>query len=298
MRNYIFKVFSTLFLSSISWTVFAQEASSASSSQYYRDLGIYLLIGITVVLLAFIFSVLFRLLDDLMREKTKGKIPEVASVATSIAAAAKGPSLIRELYQKLTDAVPVEREDEVLLNHNYDGIRELDNRLPPWWLGLFYVSIVFGVAYFGYYHVAGKGLSSAEAWEEEMRVAKDEVNAYLASRADVVDENTVELITDQAHLDAGEITFNTLCATCHLTSGAGLVGPNLTDEYWLHGGSMKDVFRVVKYGVPEKGMISWASQLRPSQMQEVSSYILHSLQGTNPPNPKEPQGEKYVPETD
>ncbi len=275
---------------------FAQEASSsAGSSNFYPKLGLYLLVGMTLALVAFTLSVLFRLINDLLRQKETEK-SDGDSAAEPVASTAKAPSLIMGIYQKLTEAVPVEREDEVLLDHNYDGIRELDNRLPPWWLGLFYGTIAFGVFYIGYYHIAGKGLSSAEAWEEEVTVAKAQVDQYLATQAEVVDENNVTLLTDQADLDAGELTYTSLCATCHLANGAGLVGPNLTDQYWVHGGDIKDVFRVIKYGIPEKGMIAWSSQLRPAQMQQVASYILKSLVGTSPPNPKEPQGELYQPE--
>jgi cytochrome c oxidase cbb3-type subunit 3 len=124
--------------------------------------------------------------------------------------------------------------------------------------------------------------------------AEEEVAEYLATRADLVDEKSVVTLTDEAALDKGKTIFISYCAACHGTQGEGGVGPNMTDNYWIHGGDIKDLFRVVKYGVPEKGMISWKSQLSPVQMQQVSSYIL-TLVGTNPPNQKEPQGELYEP---
>jgi cytochrome c oxidase cbb3-type subunit 3 len=182
-----------------------------------------------------------------------------------------------------------------LLDHNYDGIRELDNNLPPWWLAMFYITIVMGVAYFGYYHLSGYGLSSEEYYLQEMATAEASVKEYVSNQAVAIDENTVVNLTDQESLDQGKFVYQLNCIVCHLESGGGLVGPNLTDEYWINGGSIKDVFSTIKYGVPEKGMIAWGSQLRPAEMQSVSSYIL-SLVGTNPANAKDPQGEKYVPE--
>ena len=293
MKHLYRRLISATFFSLFSTLIFAQDqVATTSSSNFYPKLGLYLLVGITLALVAFTLTVLFELVSNVLRQRDNEASDQmVAPVEQPIAT--DQPSWLATMYQRLTEAVPVDREDEVLLDHNYDGIKELDNRLPPWWLGLFYGSIVFAVFYIGYYHVAGKGLSSSEAWEQEIKIAEAEVAKYLSSQAVAVDENSVTLATDQATLDAGEITFNSLCATCHLESGAGLVGPNLTDHYWLHGGDIKDVFRVIKYGVPEKGMISWASQLRPTQMHEVASYILHSLVGTNPPNPKEPQGELF-----
>jgi cytochrome c oxidase cbb3-type subunit 3 len=159
---------------------------------------------------------------------------------------------------------------------------------------MFYVSIVYSVFYIGYQHFSDYGMSSEEEYNQEMDVAQASINAYLAGQASVVDENSVVALSDDEALSNGKFIYQLNCVVCHLESGAGLVGPNLTDEYWIHGGSVKDVFRTIKYGVPEKGMIAWGTQLRPAEIQNVSSYIL-TLVGTNPPNPKEPQGEKYDP---
>ncbi len=207
-------------------------------------------------------------------------------------------SLWRKVKSLLSDAVPVEREKDIMLDHNYDGIQELDNNLPPWWLYGFYGSIVISVLYMGYYHVFDYGQSSAEEYETEMALAEEQIQEHLSQQVAVVDENSVVLLSDQASMESGKLLFGANCVACHLESGGSMpggVGPNLTDQYWLHGGSLSDVFKTIKYGVPEKGMISWQGQLRPRQMQEVSSYIL-SLQGTNPPNAKEPQGELYNPD--
>lgn len=195
------------------------------------------------------------------------------------------------------DAVPIEREGEITMHHAYDGIRELDNRLPPWWVNMFILTIVWSVGYMWYYHWGGNGPSQAEEYEKSMEKAKKERAIALAGRADAVDESNVTALTDASALGEGELIYKNVCAACHGQQGEGTVGPNFTDEYWIHGGGIKNIFRVIKYGVPEKGMISWQSQLKPADMQKVASYIL-TMQGTNPPNPKAPQGEIWKEETE
>ena len=179
------------------------------------------------------------------------------------------------------------------MGHNYDGIRELDNNLPPWWKYGFYASIVFAVLYFGYYQMFSDW-SSEQEYVAAMQEHKEVRAAYLARQVDMVNEESVTLLSDAAGIAAGKTIFQANCVACHGADGGGnAIGPNLTDQYWIHGGDIKDLFRTIKYGVPEKGMISWQAQLRPTEMQRVASYIL-TFQGTNPPNAKEPQGELYV----
>ncbi len=189
----------------------------------------------------------------------------------------------------LTDAVPIEKESEILLDHDYDGIHELDNNLPPWWLWGFYITIFFAIVYMWYYFDAEHRLVGENEFVAEMQVAQQEADARGAS----VDESTVSLLTAEADLAAGNEIFQTNCAVCHTPTGAGLVGPNLTDEFWIHGGGIKNVFRTIKVGVPEKGMISWESQLSPKDMQKVASFVV-SLQGTNPEGGKAPEGDKWT----
>jgi cytochrome c oxidase cbb3-type subunit 3 len=212
-------------------------------------------------------------------------------------ASAPKETWLQRQYKAWTNVVPVEREQDVMLDHNYDGIRELDNSLPPWWVAMFYITIAIGVVYFGYYHMSDYGVSSQEAYAQEMEVADKAVRAYLATQASAVDETNVEMLADADQIAMGESIFKTNCATCHGMSGEGMLGlgPNLTDNYWLHGGSIKDVFKTIKYGVPEKGMIAWKAQLRPVDMHRVASYI-QTLVGTEPANPKAPEGELYQPE--
>lgn len=198
----------------------------------------------------------------------------------------------KRMYDKSWSLVPVEKEKDILLNHDYDGIKELDNVLPPWWVAMFWGCVVIGFAYLGYYHVWDYGMTQTEEYVAEMEYAQKQVDAFLARQADNVDENNVAIITDENKLALGEATFLANCAACHGQKGEGGIGPNMTDNYWIHGGHVNDIFKTIKYGVPAKGMIAWKSQLRPSDIQNLSSYIL-TLKGTNPPNSKEPQGELY-----
>ncbi len=189
--------------------------------------------------------------------------------------------------------IPMEKEGEITLNHNYDGIRELDNHLPPWWVNMFILTVIWAIGYMWWYHWGGNGLNQADEYKQEVATAKKEIAMALAGKANAVDESNVFALNDSGALGEGELIFKNSCAACHGTQGEGTVGPNLTDENWLHGGGIKNVFKVIKYGVPEKGMIAWASQLKPADMQKVASYIL-TLKGTNPPNPKAPQGEIWT----
>lgn len=188
------------------------------------------------------------------------------------------------------DAVPLEKEGDITMGHAYDGIRELDNKLPPWWVNMFILTIIWAVGYMYYYHWSDNDWSSKQEYETELAVAKKEIAMALAGKAASVDESSVTALTDAASLGEGALIYKNVCAACHGMKGEGTVGPNFADEYWIHGGGIKNIFKTIKYGVPEKGMISWQAQLKPTDMQKVASYIL-TLQGTNPPNPKDPQGE-------
>ncbi|MDZ4749684.1 MAG: cbb3-type cytochrome c oxidase N-terminal domain-containing protein [Saprospiraceae bacterium] len=189
---------------------------------------------------------------------------------------------------------PIEEEYKIDTGHNYDGIRELDNIIPSWFTTAFLLTILFGIGYLYRYHIAKSAPMQIEEYQNEVTLANLRHDEYLKTEANSIDENSVTLMTG-ADLEAGKKTFVTLCAACHKADGGGMVGPNLTDEYWIHGGSLKNLFTIVKYGVPDKGMISWKEQLNPQQMAQVSNYIL-TLKGTNPPDAKEKQGTLYVPD--
>ena len=198
----------------------------------------------------------------------------------------------KKIMHILTDAVPLDQEETVETDHEYDGIRELDNNLPPWWKWGFYVSIVFAGIYLMHFHVLNNGDLSAAAYEKQIAEAAVEVEDYLKSQKMNVDEHNVELLTEKVALMTGASLFDQYCKVCHGANGEGLVGPNLTDPYWIHGGDIQAIFTTVKYGA-ERGMKSWKDELNPIQMQQVSSYI-KSLEGTNPANAKGPEGELYA----
>jgi cytochrome c oxidase cbb3-type subunit 3 len=197
-----------------------------------------------------------------------------------------------KLLLSLTDIVPIEDEDSILLDHDYDGIRELDNNLPPWWKYGFYLTIVVAVVYMINYHVLGTGDLQGKEYENEMTQAKLEVDEFMKNSASNVDENTVKLLTDASDIASGKDIFSSNCAACHGKLGEGTVGPNFSDDYWIHGGSIQDIFKSIKYGWVEKGMKSWKEDLSPIQIAQVTSYI-KSLRGTNPPNGKAPQGDLF-----
>jgi cytochrome c oxidase cbb3-type subunit 3 len=185
------------------------------------------------------------------------------------------------------------QEEDLKLDHIYDGIQELDNHMPPWLRYLFLGTIAFAAIYLVNYFALGLVQTSDAEYVAEMAQAEQLLAEHKAKAAEGIDENTVRLVTDAAAITEGQTIFSQNCGACHGAVGEGGVGPNLTDEYWLHGGSVNEVFKTIKYGVPQKGMISWQQKLKPAQLQNLASYIL-SLQGTNPSNGKAPQGEKVA----
>ncbi len=189
---------------------------------------------------------------------------------------------------------PVSEEADLDLGHDYDGIRELNNRLPPWWLYGFYLCIVFAAIYLWRFHVSHTGPSSKQEYERSVAKAEAKIQEYLKQKGEAVDENTVTLLTSAEDIQAGKAIFTdpTKCPACHGADGGGnTVGPNLTDEYWIYGGNIKNIFKTIKYGA-NNGMKSWKDELSAKQMAQVASYI-KSLKGTKPANPRAPQGELY-----
>jgi cytochrome c oxidase cbb3-type subunit 3 len=184
-------------------------------------------------------------------------------------------------------------EETIILDHDYDGIRELDNHLPPWWTYLFYATIVFGIFYVIFYHVTDTLPLQDKEYEIEMAEAATMAEMRLAesqAAGTAFNEADLAVSTDADVLARGGKIFAQQCAVCHLADGGGSIGPNLTDNYWLHGGDIKSIYTTIKVGVPDKGMISWEAMLSPEQMSDVTNYII-SLKGTVPATPKAPQGE-------
>lgn len=199
----------------------------------------------------------------------------------------------RQWWNRLMGLRPLAEEKDLVIDHEYDGIKELDNPVPAWFNGMFYASMAFAVVYLCVYHVFGWGPNQDQEYAREMERAEQARQEWLAQAADNVDENTVAVDTSPETVAAGMAIFTQNCIACHGGAGEGGIGPNLTDDYWLHGGDVQDIFKVIKYGVLDKGMVPWEQSLTPAQIAEVANYIL-TLHGTNPPNAKEPQGEKVA----
>ena len=247
--------------------------------------NLVLIVGAIVVIIGFvqIFRFIFLLINIQKKRiyKDRGIDFPIETAKTSI---------WNRMYDWAVNLNPIEEEEDILLNHNYDGIQELDNSLPPWWVAMFYITILIGGVYFTYYHYFDYGLSSSEEYALEMKYANEAKARFMEKQANLIDESNVTQITDPNMIASGAAIYNSYCVACHGALGEGGVGPNLTDNYWLHGtGDIKSVFKTIKYGVPQKGMIAWKTQLRPADIHQVSSFIL-TLIGTNPPNGKEPEG--------
>ena len=193
------------------------------------------------------------------------------------------------LFHRDTHLFTGKASDFLMKDHSYDGIQEYDNDLPPWWKYMFYATIVFGGVYLLNFHVFKSGQLQTQEYEAEMQEA-----ALFLPKSDGGNANEktdYKVLRDAAKLETGHATYTQNCAACHGQKAEGMVGPNLTDEFWLHGGDVNDIFKTIKFGVTSKGMVAWQGKLSDDQILEVASYIL-SLQGSNPANAKAPQGEK------
>jgi cytochrome c oxidase cbb3-type subunit 3 len=204
---------------------------------------------------------------------------------------------LKEFYQKMLSQKAIEKEDEILLDHSYDGIKELDNDLPSWWLYGFYISIFSAFAYMAYYHIFD-GTDQREEYLAEVAQAKEEIEAYKAANPDLIDASSVELLTDASELKAGETIYTKNCVACHRADGGGSIGPNLTDEHWILGGGISNIFHTISEGGRDgKGMVAWKSELKANEIAQVASYVI-SLQGTNPPDAKASEGDVWEGETE
>jgi cytochrome c oxidase cbb3-type subunit 3 len=240
-----------------------------------------LLIGIEVIL-ASIENVLFQTLSEEAKERYLAASEKKWEWAWG-----------SKMYKKLLGSKPMEQEGEIVLDHNYDGIRELDNKLPPWWVYMFYATIIFGVVYLVRFHIFHDYDQDTE-YLTEMTIAEAEIAEYKKNAKDLVDVNTVEVLTDASDIAAGQTIFETNCVACHMADGGGGIGPNLTDQNWILGGGIKNVFNTISEGGRDgKGMVAWKQSLKPLEMAQVASYVLN-FQGTTPANPKAPEGDIWV----
>jgi mono/diheme cytochrome c family protein len=211
---------------------------------------------------------------------------------------APGSSKTNRWWDRMNKSVSIEKEQDVQLDHDYDGIKELDNSLPPWWIYGFYCTILFAGVYLYRYHVSKTApLQIEELVIEKVQAEKDKI-AYMATQANQVDESTIAYKPTPELLFVGKSIFQKNCVSCHGPEAQGAsIGPTLTDEYWIHKGGIKDIFKTIKNGVQEKGMIPWGQRLSNAQIAAVAT-LIKSLKGSLPANPKAPQGEKYEEESD
>jgi cytochrome c oxidase cbb3-type subunit 3 len=264
-----------------------EEAKTAAATENIYNIVALCAIAASLVLFGIVSLVLlntFKVLSRLL-------IPEVPKTTTSPGFEYVIKPVVPKVswWQKALSLKPLSEEKDMLIEHSYDGIRELDNPIPGWFNFLFYGSIIFGIVYLLHYHVFKTGKLQDEEYVIEMKEAEEERALFLSKSANMVDEHTVTADLSAETIAAGKALYTQSCTPCHGAGGEGTVGPNLTDNYWIHGGDVKSIFKTIKYGVPDKGMIAWEKQLSPKQIAEVSNYII-SLKGTNPPNPKAPQG--------
>ncbi len=283
MKN-ILTLFVALIGLVLSSSAYAQEASSSYDKLMSMDknqLTLLIILGVVlgvIILLLILVIYLMSFITAVFKKENPAFADE--------------PSWWESFKEKfITGDVEEEAvEKREMTDHSYDGITELDNFMPPWLQYVFLITAVFGVGYFINYSVLGYGKTGIEEYEEELRIEAIASEERKANAVAGIDESTAIFDESAGALSSGKTIFEGNCAACHAADGGGGVGPNLTDEYWLHGNSIKDVFTVIKYGVVSKGMVPWQDQLSPEEIQQVASFVL-SLKGTTPANPKDPQGE-------
>ncbi len=243
---------------------------------------LFLLITIEITINA-VDTITYHLLSD----EQKAKLEEANTISITES------QWYKSLLKALTKTQPIENEGQLLLDHDYDGIKELDNTLPPWWVYLFYGCIVFAAVYLVRYEVMGGDNQEMEL-KKEMAQAKIDVAQYMKTAPDQMDETKVVLVTDAPSLAEGKTIFANNCIPCHRPDAGGNIGPNLTDDHWILGGGIKNLFHTITNGGRDgKGMIAWKVSLKPKEIQKLASYVL-SLQGSNPKDAKAPEGELWV----
>lgn len=243
---------------------------------------LFLLIAIEIVIDA-VDKVTYHLLTD----EQKKQLADAQTVSFTES------KWYQNIVTKLTRSNEMEREEDIMLDHDYDGIKELDNVLPPWWVYLFYGTIIFAAVYLVRFHIVGD-YTQAEEFNKEVELAELEKSKLPKDPADEVSYETVVVLTDAASLAKGKEIFTNACAACHKADGGGLVGPNLTDKHWINGGGIKNVFKLISEGSKNNpSMVAWNKNLSSKDIQSVASYVL-SLQGSNPPGGKPAEGEIWV----
>ncbi|MDW3193908.1 MAG: cbb3-type cytochrome c oxidase N-terminal domain-containing protein [Cytophagales bacterium] len=263
------------FLSALPAWVFGQSSGSFVET-YFSEIVLSIALGVALVALLLLVVTLQAVAVFRKTEEGEKEVKE---------------TWFSKWWQSINSFKPIEQETVVLTTHEYDGIRELDNNLPPWWKGMFYATIVFGVLYLVNYHIMGSGQLQVEEYETEMAVAAKEVAAYKAAVL-AMEGPSEEPVTGPEAIAAGKVVYQKFCSACHGAQGQGGIGPNFVDQYWIHGGSMANIITTIEEGVPTKGMIAWKNQLSGAEIQQVAAFI-YDLEGNDPDGQKEPQGELF-----
>lgn len=280
------KIIPVILLLLISSVANAQDAAAAPAAAHTIVDGmsdtvftlLALVVGVELLVILMLISAL-RVLTGIEKKARIKKVSEKKRI-----------NWLEKLNKTRTLDETSEAEED--MGHDYDGIRELNNPTPPWWRYGFYFSIVFAVVYLWRFHVSHAAPSQLEELQIAEAKAAAAKEAYLKNAANNIDENNVVLLKEAADIESGKKLFIASCGPCHGPEGQGVVGPNLTDSYWIHGGKVNEIFKTIKYGVPEKGMKSWKEDFSPKQLSQLTSFI-KSIHGTKPANPKEQQGTLY-----
>jgi cytochrome c oxidase cbb3-type subunit 3 len=275
-------------------------AQAETSKSFWQDpinhpmMPLYIVttfVFVVVVLVLVSAMYLLRILNLLVKQNAKDRADKLGIAYTA------QPSWWEKMWEQANAFVPAAQEKNLEMNHSYDGIKELDNHLPPWWKWLFYGTIIWSAVYLVVYHVSSTMPLQIAEYETEVDQANEEVRKLRASQPQqVIDETTLAFSNDVETISKGKSVFTgNNCASCHRVDGGGnTIGPNLTDDYWLHGGEIKNIFGTIKNGVVEKGMPAWGKVMSAQEVRDVTFYIM-SLKGTHPLNAKAPQGNLFAP---
>ena len=244
---------------------------------------------VVIILVIVVAIYLIKILNMLTSQAEKRQAEKLGVVYQ------KKPTLWEKFVQRVNASVPVAEEKNIELDHNYDGIKELDNHLPPWWTWLFYGTIGWAAIYIIVFHFTNTLPLSVEEYQNEVALAEEQSRKLKESQPQaIIDESSLQFTSDATIIEKGKSVFmSNNCGSCHRNDGGGnTIGPNLTDKYWMHGGDVKNVFQTIKNGVVEKGMPAWGKSMSPEDVRNVTFFVM-SLQGTTPMGAKAAQGELF-----